>query len=69
MNVCFVKYICPESNEYRWLEESLGFSIANRLCKLLAQDGRKPVLYRAFINPELAIKVSSNVQTVNCFRS
>jgi len=69
MNVCFVKYICPESNQYRWLDESLGFAAANRLCKLLARDGRKPVLYRVFLNPEFTLQMAASFKAISSFPS
>lgn len=69
MRVCLVKYVCPESNEYKWLDECLPFDAATRLCKQLAKDGRRPILYRMTVNPSWLILQAKDCHETSRFSS
>lgn len=68
MNIFLIKYICPETEQYRWLDESMSFALANKLCLQLAKDGRKPILYRVHVNPSWLVSCDQ-AHRVFSFRS
>ena len=59
MSIYLVKYICPETDQYRWLEESMSMVLAQKLCEQLARDGRKPILYCVTVNPSWLLSCDS----------
>ena len=56
VSVFLVKFHCLKTNEVKWLDQSLDFDLANRVCKLMARDGKKPVLVKVSIDPLVAVK-------------
>lgn len=46
VHVFVIRFDCPVTKQRKWLDQSLDFHLANKVCKLMARSGKKPVLYR-----------------------
>lgn len=50
VNVFLIRF--EQAGKRVWMRQSYDFKLANTICRQLAKEGRKPVMFRASVCPE-----------------